>query len=277
MFQTVGFSSSALTPRLSNNPGGLSYKELRVITRKSGVLDSPAGARSWGFWTVPVAACAKALLCPSMVWGFFCLHLVLMIGLIMFNLLCIDGLAPVTSSLRSPLLQKVVTALMPTFHAIDIHTMKSMHRIIKLYEKERVDSSCFHGVDGYGYGDYGRDKFDNIVAALLGAEAAMVRIQFFSGTHAIATSLFACLRPGDEFLCVSGHPYDTLEEVIGLRPGAQTGDLRGSLADWGIKYHELPLLEHNNQQSESKFDLAAITSYLHAHPQIKLLHIQRYY
>ena len=70
-------------------------------------------------------------------------------------------------------------------------------------------------MDGYGYGDYGREKFDEIVAQLMGAEAALVRIQLFSGTHAISSALFGCLRPNDTMLCVSGRPYDTLEEVIG--------------------------------------------------------------
>jgi cystathionine beta-lyase family protein involved in aluminum resistance len=86
---------------------------------------------------------------------------------------------------------------------------------------------------GYGYGDIGREKLDLIVARLLGAEAAVVRLQFFSGTHAIASALFGALRPGNKILCVSGHPYDTLEEVIGLRDGHQTGSRIGSLLDWG--------------------------------------------
>jgi len=94
-----------------------------------------------------------------------------------------------------------------------------MKKILKLYQDEKIDASAFHGVLGYGHGDIGREKLDNIVAKLMGAEAALVRLQLFSGTHAISTALFACLRPGDAFLGVSGHPYDTLEEVIGLRGG----------------------------------------------------------
>ena len=126
----------------------------------------------------------------------------------------------------------------------------------------------------------GREKLDVIVAKLLGAEAALVRLQLFSGTHAIASALFGSLRPGDNMLCVSGHPYDTLEEVIGQRPGAQTGDLTGSLLDWGIGYSELELLYGKEADAvvsgaNVAFDFKAIDAAIEADPKIKLVHIQR--
>lgn len=174
-----------------------------------------------------------------------------------------------------PALGSAINALRGRFHDIDLQTMGSMQKVIHLFKKERIDSASFYGVNGYGHGDIGREQFDGILAQLMGAEAAMARLQFFSGTHAISTSLFACLRPGDEFLCVSGKPYDTLEEVIGQRPNAVTGTTVGSLKDWGIQYHELPLLAHEDDGMEAKFDLPAILAALAGNPRIKLLHIQR--
>jgi cystathionine beta-lyase family protein involved in aluminum resistance len=140
-------------------------------------------------------------------------------------------------------------------------------------QQERIDASAFHGVNGYGHGDMGREKLDSIIAKVMGAEAALVRLQLFSGTHAIATALFASLRPGDNMLCVSGHPYDTLEEVIGQRVGAQTGTFRGSLKDWNIGYSELDLKKTGAFSVE--FDIEAIDRAVQADPTIKLIHIQR--
>ena len=89
---------------------------------------------------------------------------------------------------------------------------------------------------GYGHGDQGREVVDRVFARVLGAESAAVRLQFVSGTHAIAAALFGVLRPGDRLLSITGRPYDTLEEVIGLREQGQ-----GSLAEFGIAYDELEL------------------------------------
>ncbi|MEO0989305.1 MAG: aminotransferase class I/II-fold pyridoxal phosphate-dependent enzyme, partial [Cyanobacteria bacterium J06639_14] len=97
-------------------------------------------------------------------------------------------------------------------------------------------SHHFASVSGYGHDDLGRDTLDHVFADVMQAEAAAVRVQFVSGTHAIACALFGVLRPGDELLAVAGAPYDTLEEVIGLRGNAQ-----GSLQEFGIAYKELSL------------------------------------
>jgi cystathionine beta-lyase family protein involved in aluminum resistance len=171
------------------------------------------------------------------------------------------------------LIDSSAKSLMSRFWEIDMQTKRRMDMILSLYEEERIDSSAFHGVNGYGHGDIGREKLDNIIARLMGAEAALVRLQLFSGTHAIATALFGSLRPGDTMMCVSGHPYDTLEEVIGQRVGSQTGTYVGSLKEWGISYKELELSSVGNFDVE--FDLGAIDRELSADPSIKLIHVQR--
>ena len=183
------------------------------------------------------------------------------------------------STSKDEIMSKAIAKLSGRFLEIDLLTKCHMNRILKLFKEERIDAQCFHGVDGYGYGDVGREKFDNIVAKLLGAEAALVRLQLFSGTHAISSALFGSLRPNDTMLCVSGKPYDTLEEVIGKRVNSQTGTFRGSLKDWGIKYLEMDCLYNNEAHATNgrsiAFDLPAIDKYLDSDPSIKLIHIQR--
>ena len=133
-----------------------------------------------------------------------------------------------------------VAALQPTFAAIDRRTEAQLRRVLDVFRKHGVGAHHFAGVDGYGHGDLGRETLDSIYADLLGAEAAMVRVQIFSGTHAIACALFGVLRPGQELLGVSGAPYDTLEEVIGLRGRTEDG-LSGTLADFGVSYRQVEL------------------------------------
>ncbi|MFM7087877.1 MAG: aminotransferase class I/II-fold pyridoxal phosphate-dependent enzyme [Cyanobium sp.] len=111
-----------------------------------------------------------------------------------------------------------------------------LERVLAAFAAERLGVHHFGSVSGYGHGDLGRDTLDRIYARVLQAEAAAVRLQFVSGTHAIAAALFGVLRPGDRLLALTGRPYDTLEEVIGLRGSGQ-----GSLAEFGITYDELEL------------------------------------
>jgi cystathionine beta-lyase family protein involved in aluminum resistance len=110
-------------------------------------------------------------------------------------------------------------------------------RVLAAFAAERVGVQHFASVSGYGHGDQGREVLDRVFARVLQAEAAAVRLQFVSGTHAIAAALFGVLRPGDRLLALTGRPYDTLEEVIGIRGRGQ-----GSLAEFGIRYDELDLL-----------------------------------
>jgi cystathionine beta-lyase family protein involved in aluminum resistance len=109
-------------------------------------------------------------------------------------------------------------------------------RVLDAFAAERVGVQHFASVSGYGHGDLGREVLDRVFARVLQAEAAAVRLQFVSGTHAIAAALFGVLRPGDRLLALTGRPYDTLEEVIGIRGSGQ-----GSLAEFGITYDEVPL------------------------------------
>ena len=128
--------------------------------------------------------------------------------------------------------------LFPIFSEIDSLVKKNLRRVIDAFRHHRVGVHHFSGVTGYGHDDIGRETLDKVFAEVMGAEAAAVRVQFVSGTHAIACALFGTLRPGDEMLSVAGPPYDTLEEVIGLREEGQ-----GSLKEFGISYRELPLTE----------------------------------
>lgn len=127
-------------------------------------------------------------------------------------------------------------ALLQIFYGIDTQVKQNLKRVLEAFGDHKVGAHHFAGVTGYGHDDLGRETLDKVFAQIMGAEAAVVRVQFVSGTHAIACALFGVLRPGDEMLAVAGAPYDTLEEVIGLR-----GQGQGSLRDFGINYRQLDL------------------------------------
>jgi cystathionine beta-lyase family protein involved in aluminum resistance len=135
--------------------------------------------------------------------------------------------------------ERVAVAVASTADAAAHHTnavRSRLARVLEAFAAERVGVQHFASVSGYGHGDQGREVLDRVMARVLQAEAAAVRLQFVSGTHAIAAALFGVLRPGDRLLALTGRPYDTLEEVIGIRGRGQ-----GSLAEFGISYDELPL------------------------------------
>lgn len=111
-------------------------------------------------------------------------------------------------------------------------------KVLKAFSDNKISESCFYGSTGYGYGDIGREAIDKVFAQALGAEDALVRFNFVSGTHALSTALFGVLRTGDSLVSITGKPYDTLEEVIGI-----AGDEgNGSLMDFGIEYGQVDLL-----------------------------------
>ena len=112
----------------------------------------------------------------------------------------------------------------------------NLEKVLQAFSDARLNVQHFASLTGYGHGDLGRDKIDKIYANVLEAEKAAVRLQLVSGTHAIASSLFGVLRPGDNLLSIAGRPYESLEEVIGLRGSGQ-----GSLMDFGISYQEISL------------------------------------
>ena len=125
----------------------------------------------------------------------------------------------------------------PTVRARRAGVRPRLQRVLEAFAAERLGVHHFASVSGYGHGDLGREVLDRVFARVLQAEAAAVRLQFVSGTHAIAAALYGVLRPGDRLLALTGRPYDTLEEVIGIRGSGQ-----GSLAEFGIAYDELALL-----------------------------------
>lgn len=133
-------------------------------------------------------------------------------------------------------LQEAETALSPVFAAIDARVKDHLRRVLAAFRRHRVGAHHFAGVSGYGHDDLGRQTLDRVFADVFGAPAAIVRVQLVSGTHAIACALYGVLRPGDEMLSVAGAPYDTLEEVIGLR-----GNGQGSLSEFGVDYRQLEL------------------------------------
>ncbi len=128
--------------------------------------------------------------------------------------------------------------LLPIFYDIDLAVKENLNKVLNAFRRHRVGVHHFAGVTGYGHDDLGRQTLDRVFAEVMGAEAAAVRVQLVSGTHAIACCLFGVLRPGEEMLAVAGAPYDTLEEVIGLRGSGQ-----GSLQEFGISYRQLPLTQ----------------------------------
>jgi cystathionine beta-lyase family protein involved in aluminum resistance len=133
-------------------------------------------------------------------------------------------------------LQQAEQALLQIFSGIDAIVKQNLQRVLQAFRHHSVGAHHFAGVTGYGHDDLGRDTLDKVFAHIMGADGAAVRVQFVSGTHAIACALFGVLRPGDEMLAVAGAPYDTLEEVIGLR-----GKGQGSLIDFGVSYRQLDL------------------------------------
>lgn len=138
------------------------------------------------------------------------------------------------------LIQKAVAAaeetLLGQLPVLEKTATQNHEKVLKAFQAEQVSSYHLQGSTGYGLDDSGREVLDRIVARILGTPAALVRGQFVSGTHAIAAALFGVLRPGDQIISVSGNPYDTLEEVIGLR-----GKGEGSLIDFGVTYESIPL------------------------------------
>ena len=122
------------------------------------------------------------------------------------------------------------------FEKIDEIAEYNQLKVIKAMQDNRVSVGCFNYASGYGYDDQGRDTLEKVYASIFHTESALVRPQITCGTHALSLALAANLRPGDELLAPAGKPYDTLEEVIGIRPS------NGSLAEYGSSYSQVDLL-----------------------------------
>jgi cystathionine beta-lyase family protein involved in aluminum resistance len=141
--------------------------------------------------------------------------------------------------------QKTETALKKRFEAIDETAEYNQMKVLRAMQKNRVSEACLYASSGYGYNDLGRDTLEQVYADTFHTESALVRPQIACGTHALAVALSGNLRPGDELLSPVGKPYDTLEEVIGIRPS------RGSLAEYGVSYRQVELLEDGSFDYES--------------------------
>lgn len=160
------------------------------------------------------------------------------------------------------LIQQAEQALLQIFYEIDAQVKHNLQRVLTAFRTHHVGTQHFAGVSGYGHGDLGREILDQVFADIVGAESAAVRVQFVSGTHAIAACFYGVLRPGDELLSVVGAPYDTLEEVIGTR-----GTGQGSLAEFGVSYRQLDLTP------EGEIDWTALKTAVK--PETKMVTIQR--
>ena len=124
----------------------------------------------------------------------------------------------------------------PQFERIDRIAMLNTRKVMTAFQDSKVSDSCFAGTTGYGYDDLGREVLDKVYAQVFCTEAALVRIGFVNGTHALSAALFGILKPGDTLLSVTGHPYDTLRNAIGIE-----GDCHGSLKFYGINYKQVDL------------------------------------
>ena len=147
------------------------------------------------------------------------------------------------------------------FKKIDNDTLINSSKVLKAFQNNRVSDIHFSSTSGYGYNDIGRDTIEKVFAEVLGAEDALVRSQFISGSHALTVALFAYLRPNDTMLSISGLPYDTLHEVIGIKEN------NSSLKAFGINYGQIDLINDD-------FDYEKIESYL-KNNKVKLIEIQR--
>lgn len=156
---------------------------------------------------------------------------------------------------------EVEASLKDRFEKLDEVAEYNQMKVLAAMQKHRVSAECFNGTTGYGYNDLGRDTLEEVYATCFKGEAALVRPQITCGTHALALALMSNVRPGDEILSPVGKPYDTLEEVIGIRPS------KGSLAEYGVTYSQVDLL------ADGGFDFDGIKNAIN--DRTKLVTIQR--
>lgn len=157
--------------------------------------------------------------------------------------------------------EKIEESLNERFAEIDARAEYNQMKVIKAMQENRVSAECFNMSSGYGYNDLGRDTLEKVYASCFKGEDALVRPQITCGTHALALALMSNLRPGDELMSPVGKPYDTLEEVIGIRPS------KGSLAEYGVTYSQVDLLP------DGSFDYENIKKAIN--DRTKLVTIQR--
>ncbi|MBP2240227.1 cystathionine beta-lyase family protein involved in aluminum resistance [Cytobacillus eiseniae] len=161
-----------------------------------------------------------------------------------------------------PIVEEVEQQIATITKQIEQRIDRNQFRVLNSFQKYRVSDSHFNPTTGYGYDDMGRDTLERIYADVFGGESALVRPQIISGTHAISICLFGMLRPGDELLYMTGKPYDTLEEIVGIR-----GNGNGSLKEFGISYNSVSLTD------DGAIDYNAVAAYIK--PNTKMIGIQR--
>ena len=159
--------------------------------------------------------------------------------------------------------QKILDGLKDRFEKIDETAEFNQLKVLKAMQDNKVSEACLLGTTGYGYNDLGRETLERVYASVFHTEDALVRPQITCGTHALALALMSNLRPGDILFSPAGKPYDTLEEVIGIR------DSKGSLKEYGIDYIQTDLL------ADGSFDYDRIREVLLSNDKIKLATIQR--
>lgn len=137
-------------------------------------------------------------------------------------------------------IQAEESRLSDRFARAEARELRNQARVLDAFQAHRISEYHLQGTYGYGHDDGGREALEAVYATVFGAEAALVRPQVASGTHAITAALFGMLRPGDELLFITGHPYDTLEEVVGVRGDRNMGSLR----DWGVAYREVDIRDY---------------------------------
>jgi cystathionine beta-lyase family protein involved in aluminum resistance len=164
--------------------------------------------------------------------------------------------------LLQPIVSEVEQQIAEVHKNIEERIDRNQFRVLQSFQKHRVSDSHFIPTTGYGYDDAGRETLEKIYAEVFGAEAGLVRPQIISGTHAISIALFGILRPGDELLYITGKPYDTLEEIVGIR-----GTGNGSLKEFGISYNTVNLAENG------EVDWNAVKTAIK--PETKMIGIQR--
>ena len=167
------------------------------------------------------------------------------------------GISPKTEQFVNQQEQEIQQVLCEIDHVCNYNSMK----VLTAFQKNRVSESDFAGTTGYGYNDVGRDKIEQIFSDIFGSEDSLVRNQFISGTHALTVTLFGLLRPGDVLLSISGKPYDTLDEVIGITENAS------SLKSFGVRYQQIDLVDGD-------FDYEQIAKFLQQE-KVKVIEIQR--
>ena len=136
--------------------------------------------------------------------------------------------------------------IMPQFERIDRIPQANTIKVMQAFQDNKVSDACFAGTSGYGYDDVGREVLDKVYAQVFCTDAALVRIGFVNGTHALSTALFSMLKPGDTLLSATGLPYDTLRNAIGIE-----GDCHGSLKFYGINYAQVDLKTNGDPDIEA--------------------------